>query len=153
MKLPADSGPADMSAWTRPCLGWKDEPAFTCPTFSSLLAALGWFSPPLMHAYVAVASAVSVYVISEVPRPASSMWTVSAPELATDALVSEKKCAPSLPRAANGENASAVIANGTASSNRRSSLVILSPFTDQLVLPCETRPARFPSGQTRGARV
>ena len=52
---PAETGPVVMLALTRPLVGLNVAFAVRLLEWVSLLAALGWFPPPLMHAYVALA--------------------------------------------------------------------------------------------------
>ena len=59
-KLPALIGPAERLSVTLPFLTSKEPPPVTSPLNVCLFAALGFFPPRLMQAYVAVASAVSV---------------------------------------------------------------------------------------------
>jgi hypothetical protein len=49
-KPPAEIGPAERLATTRPFLTSNEPPAETSPLIVSLLAASGWLPPRLMHA-------------------------------------------------------------------------------------------------------
>ncbi len=50
LKSPADGGPAERLATTRPFFGSNEPPADTSALTVSLLAACGWLPPPLMQA-------------------------------------------------------------------------------------------------------
>src|SRR6185369_11940413 len=60
LKPPAEGGPAERLATTRPFFGSNEPAAETSELTVSLLAACGWLPPPLMQAKTAVASAVRV---------------------------------------------------------------------------------------------
>ena len=72
VKLGSCSGPVVRLASTRPLLDWNEPPVLTEPAAVAFVVRC----PPLLrHAYVAVASAVRVYVMFSSPRPASSQLT------------------------------------------------------------------------------